>query len=278
MLQYWVDSDTPHKGVHVYDIRSKRSYISTGLGAKAFSFAIVDDLHIPIVNGKRAVGMEKWFSALEGPLSTFIRQAHARKKPLTFQPPEKYTRTLMALLGLECRSRYNLALIQRELEHNDSLTKALDDGRESAPKTVVLENLVHAVSEKLAYICPTELNIVHAPRGRSWITCDRPFITSANNLTGFRHVVLTNKVLLSYRRSEDGTDNYSYSDATVDFADLINNEVALTARDWLVADSPRLLAKYAALTQTDEWHRRVAEDQLSFLPIKHLTTGWAITR
>ena len=80
------------------------------------------------------------------------------------------------------------------------------------------------------------------------------------------------------RRRVKPRDKYAYDDATDEFAEFINNEVALAARDWLVAESPKLLVKYSAVIDTDEWRRRVAEEQLSFLPIKHLTAGWAITR
>ena len=46
MIDYWVDPTTPHKGVHVRDIKQRRTYVSTGKGSKPFSFAIANDLYI----------------------------------------------------------------------------------------------------------------------------------------------------------------------------------------------------------------------------------------
>ena len=76
MLKYWVDPKAAHKSTHVYDIQKKRRSLSSGRGQTPFSFAIQADLHVPLIDGKRVVILEKWFSDLEGALAAFIRQAH----------------------------------------------------------------------------------------------------------------------------------------------------------------------------------------------------------
>jgi hypothetical protein len=278
MIEFWVDPTTPHKGVHVYEIEGERTTISTGRGSSPFSFATENDLHVPLVDGERAVELEKWFSTLEGALLPFIRQAHQKKVPIEFGSEAQQTKTMMALLGLEIRSPYNLRMVQAELERNDVVRQLIASGQGASVKQQALENLIHAVTEQVAYISPVELNIFHPPPGRSWILSDRPFLPRAPDPKSLRTVVLSNRVLLSFRRSECGDSRSEYLDASDDMVDMINNEIALSARQWIVADSPTTLARYAEVVRGDEWRRRMAEDTISFLPIKFLTTGWAITR
>lgn len=278
MIQYWVDHSTIHKGVHVYEIESRRSYISTGKGSSPFSFAIVNDLHVSTVAGKRAVELEKWFSTVESALLLFVRQAHEKKVPITFQPPESLANTLKALIGLEVRSPYNLRLIEAEIERNDALRRALSDGKDSPAKNEALDNLLQSVHEQLFYVTPPELNVVFSPPNRSWILSDRPFVKLTDDPSGLRIVVLSNKVALMYQRAEDGVANCGYSDVTDEVFDDINRGVALSARRWIVADSRESLTQYEELTNGDEWRNQVAQDKISFLPIKFLKTAWTIVR
>src|SRR5262252_7030740 len=60
MLEYWVDPSTPHRGIHVHEIATRRTYVSTEQSKKPFSFAITTDLYIHTTNGSRAVGLERW--------------------------------------------------------------------------------------------------------------------------------------------------------------------------------------------------------------------------
>lgn len=278
LLEYWVDGTTSHRGVHVYDIRAQRSYISSGIGAKPFSFAIVNDLHVPTENGRRLVALEKWFSALESSLVQFARQLHAKRIPVTFDGRVGVDKTLKALLGLECRSRYNLAMIQRELERNQALHLALTRNNGSSPKKATLENLIQVVSEQVSYVTPATFAVYHPPKNKSWIISDRPFVPLGTVASGPRAVVLTPKVLVTYERSDDLELKCGYFDADDHMVEIVNRNVALCARDWIVAESSRTLATYASLVGTEEWRRKVATDHLSFLPIKFSRTGWAITR
>jgi hypothetical protein len=120
MLEYWVDPSTPHKGIHVYEIATRRTYVSTGQSKKPFSFAITTDLYIHTTNGSRAVGLERWFSGLESSLAVFVRQAHMRES-ISYTSVQECTKVLMAILGLECRSRYNIGLMQATLESDSIL-------------------------------------------------------------------------------------------------------------------------------------------------------------
>jgi Protein of unknown function (DUF4238) len=273
ILEFWVDP--LRKGVHVHDIRNKRSYVSGGHGSSRFSFAFVNDLHIPVENGRRLVGLEKWFGELEASLVHFARQAHAKKVPIVFNRNVDVTKTVMALLGIECRSRYNIEMIQRALEKNEALRHLLSGSDTSTAKKTTLENLIQLVTEQVEYVTPPEFFIFHAPKGKSWLISDRPFFKF--NI-GFRAVVLTNKVIVAYRRSEDDALKHAYFDVDDDKVDDFNKEIALNARDWIVAENSELLADYATVTKTDEWEQRKAEDHIASLPIKFSTSGFAITR
>jgi hypothetical protein len=126
MLEYWVDPSTTHKGIHVHEVATQRTYVSTGQGRKPFSFAITTDLYVlHATNGSRAVNLERWFSGLEDALAVFVRRVHARE-PI-YMSGQECMKVLMAVLGLECRSPYNMRHIQAALESNRTLRALSSD-------------------------------------------------------------------------------------------------------------------------------------------------------
>lgn len=275
LLKYWIDPSLQHQSVHVYDIREQRSYQSTGRKPKPFSFAIVNDLHVPLICGARTVSLEKWFSNLEGALMTFVRLAHARERPIATSLNER-VRTLMGLLGLGCRSRYDLIKIQEELAANGDLLSKLNSGDGTPAKQSGLENLINAITEQAGCIQPTEFRILHAPADKSWIMVDRPCVYAGAKDS--RIVVLTNKVVLWYVKSQGMEDTCEHAIADAGHVDKLNYDFAMNSREWIVADSKTTLQRYAAITQTDKWRHQLIEDQLTYLPFEHLTCGFRITQ
>jgi hypothetical protein len=274
ILEYWVDPATPHQGVHVHEIRRQRSYVSTGLGRKPFSFAICDDLYVNTANGVRAVGVERWFSTLEGSLASLSRMAHARA-PIVHATLAARTKTVMAILGMECRSPYNLAKIRERLDQDIDLRTFLDPDSPVPAEQQVLENLVAQVSELLSYFTPIQMTFLVAPEARSWITCDRPYFHREG--IDERFLVLTNKIMLVYGRAEQ-EDEFQYVDASPDFFEFMNHRISLEARHWLVADSREALDQYVPVFKTDEWRETAAADHIAFLPVRHLRSGWRVNR
>lgn len=273
MLEYWVDQNTPHKGVYVYELKSQRYYISTGQGRKPFSFAITNDLYVHTANGIRAVGLEKWFSDQENSLASIVRQVHNRQM-LAECSLKDFTKIIMAIIGLECRSSYNISKIQEIIEKDSFVRKTISASPSCPPEQLVLENIVHWVNEQLPSAVPTEMVFYFAPEYLSLVLGDRPYFN--HNEIEYRFVVLTNKVLLGYRHSNEFT--YKYIDAEKEFIEMINKQVALNAREWLVADNPEVLKKYAALFQSDDWKQSVSSERVTWFPVQYLISGWTIDR
>jgi hypothetical protein len=274
MIEYWADPQHPHKGVHVYDIAGCRTYVSAGDCGKAYSFATADDLYVHSAHGSRAVNLERWFSGLERVLATVVRQLHHGKDPVVHLTMDDCTGLLMAVLGLECRSPYNLQMIERRLSADADLRRVLDPDPTVPVRQHVLENLVHQVSDKVRDYTPTDMVFMVAPASCSWLLCDRPYFHDPDS--EYRFVVLTSKILLGFKRSEDGYQ-FNLGEATTGILDLVNHQIALQAREWLVADSPSSLAKFEAVVKSPEWAERVAADHITFAPIRNLRTGWRIS-
>jgi len=273
MIEYWSNPQMPHKGVHVYDIQKLRAYVSAGNGKKPYSFATADDLYVHCADGPRAVGLERWFSGLEGALAALIRQIHDRKDPIVC-PTSERTKVLMAILGLECRSPYNLRMIEKKLSSDEHLRKILDPDSAAPAEQQVLENIVHQVSDNVSEYTPTEMVFMVAPASRSWLLCDRPYFHDP--AFEYRFVVLTSKILLGFKKSED-VHNCEYIEASPEFFDALNHRMALQARAWLVADSPSSLAKFEAVVKSAEWEESVAADHITYEPICNLRSGWRIS-
>ena len=271
MLEYWSDKGSAFQGVHVYDINTKRYYISTGIGKKPFSFAITKDLYIHNSYSKRAVGLEKWFSQQENSLSLLIKQAH-NKEAIKITSTFALTGILMGLTSLEYRSNYDINKILKAIENNKTLREQISASPLRPPEQLVLENIIHLVTEQHLEFIPTEMVFGFPPNNNNWVISDRPFFND-NNFE-YRFVVLTNKLILGYRRSKAFT--YNYIDFNEEFHEFFNKLIALNAREWLVAYSEREIKKYSSIYQTDEWKQKVINDKIIFKPIKYLSSGWTI--
>lgn len=273
MLEYWIDEDTPHKGVHVYDIKSQRSHISTSLGKKPFSFAIVDNLYVHDNNGKRAVGLEKWFSKQESSLSNLIRQANNRQ-PIEFKKSDEMTKIMMALTSLEYRSNYAINKIYDFIKDSEGLRKKISANPERPLEQLVLENIIHVITDQHIDFMPAEMIFFFSPENCHWIISDRPFLY--HDSFEYHFVVLTNKVIVGYRHFSEFV--YNYVDMNNEHFEEINKMFAMNAREWLVAKNEEELNKYSALFLTKEWMDSFKEDNPFYKPIKNLMCGWTIDR
>jgi hypothetical protein len=113
-----------------------------------------------------------------------------------------------------------------------------------------------------------------APASRSWLLCDRPYFNDP--ALEYRFVVLTSKILLGFKKSDD-VHKYKCVEANTDFFELLNHHIVLQARTWLVADSATNLAKFETVVKSEEWQKSVAADHITYEPIRNLRTGWRIS-
>jgi len=275
LLKYWIDPKAPHQGVHVYDIVKKRVYVSTGAGSTPFSFAIGRDLYVHTAKGTRAIGLEKWFSGLESSLASLARQAHAQADEIKLGVLANWTKALMAVLGLECRSPYVIRKMEKALQENPALREIISPDATRPIQQQVLENIIHQVSERVEAVTPVELTFLHAPEGGSWLVSDRPYFNDGR--LAHRFVVLTNKVLLVYTRSESALQ-YQHQTATRDFYATINHQLAVHAREWLAADARSLLDEYVPVVGSEEWLQSVASETVDVDAVRYLTSSWTIDR
>jgi hypothetical protein len=271
MLNYWVTKPGKYPGVHVFDVREQQQIFSSASGQKAFSFAIVDDLYVPKVDGRRAVSLEKWMSSLEGPFLAIVAQAHAGQG-LVLKTNKDQTRVAMALRAMEVRSRYQLERIKLALVHNPALSEIIGGDLGENLEQLVLQNLINTVSEKAAWLRPLDLTFLHTT-DESLVLSDRPFFEYE---PGLNFMVITNRVFVAYRRSESGVATYSHVDASAGFVTEINRAIASRGRDWLVADNAEQRDRYAKVFSTAEWHEAVKADKVEVEPVFLLTKGWKI--
>lgn len=273
ILEYWIDENTPHKSVHVYDIKSQHSHISTSLGKKPFSFAFVHDLYVHDTHSKRAVGLEKWFSKQEGSLSILTRQANNRQ-PIEFKKSDEMTKIMMALTSFEYRSNYAIKKIYDFIKDSEGLRKKISANPERPLKQLVLENIIHVVTDQHIDYMPAEMIFFFSPENCHWVISDRPFLY--HDSFEYRFVVLTNKVVVGYRHSPKFV--YNYVDINNENFEEINKMFAMNAREWLVAKNEKELNKYSALFLTKEWKDSLKEDDPFYKPIKNLISGSTIDR
>lgn len=272
ILNYWKIEGDKYPGAHTYEISKDRKVFSSAKGRSAYSFATVNDLYVPFIGSGRNTNMEKWFSGLESPLASFVRQVHSKVDPIQFKSHNDLTKFQMGIEGLNYRSRYMIERIKEVVESSPEIKSYISANPERSTDQVTLENIVHLVTEMALRFTPMELKIIVSEREKSFITCDRPsFIQESFD---HRFVVLTNKVMLAYKKSTVGFQ-YRYEAAKDGFIDEMNSQIAYEARDWIVADSEELLEKYIRVVKSDEWKKRASSDKIEFIPIERLTSGYS---
>jgi hypothetical protein len=261
MLNYWVDESGIYPGVHVYNIAKKRIYKSEARGKRAFSFAIANDLHIVDVDGERATSLERWLSSLESTLGYFI-QLISKQESIDFDRKDEF-KLAMAFLALETRSKYNLENMRQYLEKHQEYV-AVDI------KKISLENLIDYVTFMARDYLPLELIILYSGE-KSWLLCDRPFF----NWEGLSHrfVVLTNKIVLGYRKSPD---NFRYLYENSPSVDEVNRMIALQARDWIASEKTEIIQKYIPVFSERAYIESKQNDEITEIKLEEPKRGWEI--
>ena len=273
LLKYWVDEATQYKGVHVFDLVRDKIIVSTSQGKRPFSFAINEDIYVHDGYTTRSVGLEKWFSGQEAELSNLANKVHNRM-PILIKTTFQMTKIMMALTSLEYRSNYSISLITKKIESEKDLRCKISANPERAIKQIVLENLVHLITEQSMEYMPAVMLFMHSPPNCDWVISDRPYFNDES--LEFRLIVLTNKVLVAYSRSADFS--YRHIDVSIEDFEFFNKYLALNAREWLVVKDKTELGKYRKLYKTTEWANLKSHDTVVYKDINRLTSGWTIDR
>jgi len=271
MLKHWATQGPKYLGVHCYSIRESRTTFENAKGSGAFSFASGNDLYVPEIEGERATAMEKWFSGLEDTLAVLVKQARAKTDQIRLRKAIDSTKISMALAGLECRSRYDICLMEEAITKTPALREVISNNPERGVRRLVLENIINGVTERAGRLGPIELSFLHTKR--RFICSDRPFFNSPD--ISHRFVILTDTCMVAYAPSESQF-RYQHVDATDGFVDEVNKQIAMNARDWLIASDLKQLDQYISVVQSDDWKSRRASDKVELMDIQALTSGWSI--
>jgi len=272
MLKHWEVCVRGRYGVHVHTIAEDRRAFASSRGRIPYPFAIAEDLYVPNIAGKRATVMEGgWLAEMERVLAHFIHQVHV-KAPLSTRDPQNLSKLSMALIGLEQRSRYNIQKIVAFIEQEPALRAQVAISSERSTHRIVLENLINYVTELHGRLAPMEFTFEHAGESE-FIIGDRPSITDERMAE--RIAVLTNKVAVVYTQSQREL-RYRYLDANEALVASINHEMAMNAREWLVARDPNLLDRYVAVVRSDQWRQRVARERRLAIQPQFVRFGWRI--
>ena len=276
LLRHWLVEQDGFRGVHVHVVKEGVSrFERVGKRArKPYRFAAVPDLYVPVVEGERATSLEAgWLQGQERLLASVIGQAERRGR-MTFQRARDVTVFKMALFCLEHRSPSEIHRLEAFLESHPDLRERVTANPERSTRQIVLENLIHIVTEMANRHPFLRVTFLHST-GPTFVIGDRPYFR-ADDDGGF--VVLTRKLAVNYLPSPDHQDEFNHRDIPPALVDHFNGLVARQAREWLVADSPERLQEYASVFSTDEWKRAWEESRIDMLRPLALSTGWSITR
>jgi len=277
MLHYW-SSRPPgrnYTGVWVYELASKKKYFANGQGASAYSFAVSEDLYVPMVGGERVTAQERWHGSLEGRLAAVAKQVHERVDPLRVQPEDLF-KLPMALFALEARSPHNIRKLEEALKAKPELLSRLATRPGVALHHLVLENLVNYVDELARRHSPPAVEFVFSDSG-SVLLSDRPYFN--NRELPHRFFALTSRVCVALRVGGGPWPfTYRYLDAHPDFLRVMNHQFALAAREWIAAKDEALLDRHIEVVSSDEWQEAIRSEKVEAEALTHLTNGWVIGR
>lgn len=275
MLDYWSSrpAGRSYAGVWVYEVAKKKKYFANGQGPSAYSFAISEDLYVPVVAGERVTAQERWHGSLEGRLAAVAKQVHERMDPLLLQPEDAF-KLPMALFALEARSPYNIQRLEEALKARPELLSRLATRPGVSLHHLVLENLVNYADELARRHSPPAMEFVFSDAD-SVLLCDRPYFNHRE--LSHRFFALTSRVHLALRVGGGPWPfTYRYLDAQPEFVDLMNNRIALSAREWIAAKEEALLDRYIEVANSDEWKEGVRSEKVGVEAVTQLTNGWVI--
>lgn len=275
LLKRWSTNNGKYDGIWGYDIKRKKKYFANAQGSNAFDFAVMNDLYIPNVGGKRAITVEKWFSQQEYALDVFVEQVNKRVDPIDLREIKNISVLLIALQSLKVRSPHDINLIYTYISKNEDIKKMISAYPDRNIERLVLENMVHLSTEQSNIYSPPKFTFMNIP-GESAIVSDRPFIIDER--LEVRFMILSPNTILGYEKSND-IFKYRYSENTTEaFEKDLNEQVALNSREWIAAKDSSTLDKYIHLFESVEYMKRLENDQkqVVFTPITTLTSGYSI--
>jgi len=263
MLKHWAkDGGDKRLGVYVYEIVQSRFLFAEARGKKAFSFAIVKNLYIPVIDDVRRTALEDWFSGLEGTLASAIHNFSEGKIP-ELTDPKEYPKLLMAVFSFKYRTRAFVEHVRDYLTANPDIKNSHD--ADKTGQLIVLENIINATREDIAYHGNCDFQVCIS-KNTSFIMGDRPFLEKV--MDDWDLLILSDKLLLMIRKNNLNIPRFKFQTISDELVHTTNQLIAEQAYYWIVAESKEQLQKYR---QNADQKQQI---KISYVPPKHLSSGF----
>ena len=269
ILKHWITKGLKYDGVHVYDIEKQAFSFSSANGSSGFSFAIVNNLYVPILEGERVVSAEKWLSGLEAEIGKTLPQI-VTGGDIRYDSLLSATKFIMGLLSLEFRSEYLLKKFKEAIDADSKIQEFVGkkDGRTT--DQIVVENIVNSVDEHFRRLSPIQI-IVFQTTTSEFVLSDRPVLDES--YVGQRIIVLTPQIAISITQGHQQFE-YKYVTAQDDLVHSINEFITVNARSWIAAKSDVSLKKYQPLIGSERWIKAKDSEKIEVHPFELLSAGW----
>jgi len=269
ILKHWASKGSKYDGVHVYEIESQSNSFSTANGGSGFSFAIVNDLYVPIIDGERVVSAEKWLSGLEAEIGKTLPQITVGGD-IRYDSLSSAAKFIMALLSLEFRSEYLLKKFKETIDSDSKIQEFVGKKNGRTTNQIVVENIVNSVDEHFRRLTPIQMTIFQTTSSE-FIISDRPVLDES--YVGQRIVVLTPQIAVAITQGSQPYE-YKYVTAKDELVHSINEFIAINARSWIAAKTESTLKRYQPLIGSDRWTKARDTEKIVTQPFELLSAGW----
>ena len=241
------------------------------------TFAIHNHLYVPIINGVRDDSIEDWFGEAEDKLAAYLQRLDKRDLSRGL-PADSYLRIVFALVGLGYRSGYELKLIEKLLQEDETLRSQMGIDDESNLEVVALENLINIVTMQAKSCLNLGMGVMCGLKF-PLLTCERPGFDMAQR--GFQSFVIPlgpYELALIDRDNPVGVITTTQSEGSKSFVDLANRFTISRARSWVVANDPEILEAIAGELTKEKVAERAATDSVKFTPLsdEERAAGWSL--
>ena len=271
LIKSWLIKDSSVYGLYVYNIVKEKRFFCQYNNKRKFSFAMRKNLYVTEVNQIRLTSVERWFSSQETQLSKFLNIVDSLKNKAVYKDVNKFSLSIKALIGLEFRSRVAIIEIKKFLESNPKILNKISPNNNYDIDKLVLENLIQVIDNETHRVMPSQI-IVNKTDCKEFILCDRPVII----LDDSKCYIAGRKRIINIRKNDQDNSYINFGNNYDETADIINHQLALQARDWILSSNKQLLEKYIQVINSNEYRCSLKKDHIKMLKPDHSKAGYEI--
>ena len=271
IINNWVTKGEKEDGIYVYNIEKKKKYFVLANDKRKFSFAVTKNLYVPEINQKRLTSVERWFSGQEAALTKFINKLKLSKYNDVIVNLNNFSISVLALTGLEYRSRYQINKIKEYLIKNPDVAEKISSDTDSNIDKSVLNNLIHLITNQTNKMMPAQLLVTHLSNP-DLVLSDCPVINSGET----KIYIVSSKMMIFLQKSEFGVSKIEPGKEDKTITEFINKQTVLQARDWIVSSTEPIIDKYIQVINSEEYKENLKKDKIVSINLTHLLTGYSI--